>query len=137
MTKLIQKLMRKLRRLWYLVCVFENEVACRLWHRYNVVTCRYLSPTWHDRDHVLLFASFQILEDFIEKEDSHFNTDVYLLYIDEGVERATKEEEEWNELRQLYSWWSRRRHEYNDLERYPEDTEMLRRLASVRHLLWT
>lgn len=44
-------------------------VKCRVWHRYNVVVCRRLPPTWCDRDQLMLHACFQLLEDFVEQED--------------------------------------------------------------------
>ena len=41
---------------------------------------RSLGPTWCDRDHLLLYAAFQILEDFVAQEEGHFYEDVYTLY---------------------------------------------------------
>src|SRR5579885_1555044 len=51
----------RLKDVWY-------YFKCVLWKRHNVVKIRTLSPTWHDRDNMLLHASFQILVDFCEQE---------------------------------------------------------------------
>lgn len=80
-------------QLWY-------RLKCRLWHRYNVVYVKTLPSTWVDRDHLLLHAAFQILVDFIEREDP-VNT-INIWYSDEWY---PSREAEWMELYGLYSWW--------------------------------
>ncbi len=59
-----------------------------------------LNDKWHDRDEILLHASFQILADFMEKEKpgkiidwSHYK-----------LHRQT-----WKEMNSLYSWWKKER----------------------------
>ncbi len=45
----------KLRRKIQAICRWWHDswywIKCRLWHRYNVVVCRPLPPTWCDRDY--------------------------------------------------------------------------------------
>lgn len=50
-------------------------IKCRLWKRYNVLKIKSLPCTWTDRDHIMIHAMFQVLSDFIEKEDpdNHFH----------------------------------------------------------------
>ena len=114
------------------------RLKCRFWHKYNRVICD-LPPTWCDRDHFLLFASFKILEDFVEKEEGHFYDDVYKLYLEDGDEEyAWQMEMEWDEIRMLYYWWKERKQDDDFwLENYEVDNRMLHRLISLRHNLWT
>ena len=132
----------KLRRLWWAIQRQVHDrwywLKCWLWHRYNVVVCRPLPPTWCDRDYLLVFAAFQILEDYVNKEDTHFHIDVYKTYKESGYEedRAREEERDWNEIRVLYGWWQERKTDkYAD--DYDQDNEMLHRLINVRKYLWT
>jgi hypothetical protein len=74
--------MNLIRDLWY-------KLICRFWHRYNVIICRSIPPTWIDRDELLLCAAFQILEDFVRKERGHFFEDVYALYVEPGGTSAS------------------------------------------------
>ena len=111
-------------------------LKCRLWHRYNVVVCRPLPPTWCDRDYLMLFTTFQILEDFVDREQGHFFENVYPLYLDCGKERTREEERDWDAIRNLYVWWqSRKADKYAD--DYDEDNAMLKRLIDLRKYLWT
>ena len=111
-------------------------LKCRLCHRYNVVVCKALPPTWCDCDYLMLFATFQILEDFVEREQGHFYEDVYTLYLDCGEERAREEEADWDAIRSLYVWWKVRKNDkYTD--DYDEDNAMLKRLIDLRKYLWT
>lgn len=112
---------------------------CRLWHRYNMVVCKTLPPTWCDRDYLLLFACFQILIEFVELEQPwQFNaTDEELdkAYVD-CPGRGQEEIKEWAEIRELYRWGkSRLADKYVD--NYKKDDEMLIRLIKVRGHLWT
>jgi hypothetical protein len=111
-------------------------LICRLWHKYNVVVCRALPPTWTDCDFLLLHASFQILEDFVHQERGHFYEDVYALYLEQGVEEATARQETWDTVRELYAWWNQRKRRLND-DGYEEDTAMLHKLIDIRPCLWT
>lgn len=87
-----------------------------------------LNKGWHDKDEVLLHASFQCLVDFVEKEKglTHANYESYNASIDE--------------VKALYDWWKVRGNEslaYTDDEVSNKDTEMLIRLITIRHFLWT
>ena len=59
-----------------------------------------LEKGWHDKDEILLHAAFQLLVDFVEKEDPgrivNWNSD-------ESHKRA------WKEIRELYKWWKEKR----------------------------
>jgi hypothetical protein len=133
------QLFRRLHDAWY-------WLKCRLWHRYNVVYVRCLPPTWHDRDYLILYAAFTLLEEFVEKEEGHFNEDVFALYNDytgdDPVERAEVEalarqrEAEWNDIRNLYYWWKARKND-DTFDDYDMDTAMLHVLINVRGHLWT
>ena len=129
-------------RLWWAIQRQVHDrwywLKCWLWHRYDVVVCRPLPPTWVDRDYLLVFAAFQILEDYVNKEDTHFHEDVYKTYKEGGYDedRCREEERDWNEIRVLYGWWQKRKAEkYAD--DYDQDNEMLHRLINVRKYLWT
>lgn len=111
-------------------------VRCRAWHRYNVVVCHSLPPTWCDRDHLMLFCCFQILQDFAEKEQPwELTGDVRAAYADfpeEGERRAKT----WKTVRDLLDWW-RDRSVDEDFDDDALDQKMLHRLVSVRQVLWT
>ncbi len=132
----------KLRRKIQAICRWWHDswywLRCCLWHRYNVVVCRPLPPTRCDRDYLLVFAAFQILEDFVDKEADHYHEDVYALYKEAGYDedRCREEERDWNEIRVLYAWWQQRKKDkYAD--NYDEDNDRLHRLINVRNYLWT
>lgn len=119
-------------------CVHEPWywLKCRVWHRYNVVVCRSLPPTWVDRDTVLMHAAFQCLVDFIEKEKpwefTASDERMQAGYADFEPKRIN----EWKSIRELYFWWMKRRNEWGD-ELRSQDQKMLHRLVDVRELLWT
>lgn len=83
---------------------------------------------WVDRDEIMLHACFQILEDFVEKENglNHCDYEEHKALIDE--------------IRFLYDWWQKRKElEYfldKDLIDI-EDDKMLHRLMKIRLCLWT
>ncbi len=112
-------------------------LKCQFWHRYNVVVCDSLPPTFCDRDYLMLHACFQTLVDFVDREQGHFYEDVYTLYVtDCGKQRARHEEADWDAIRSLYAWWIvRRNYRYSD--DYDEDNAMLKRLIDLRKYLWT
>ena len=117
------------------------RLRCRLWHRYNTVVCRDLPSTWHDRDDLLLHTAFQILEDFIQKEQPwQFTGDVYAGYLECGEERALLEQEEWATIRELYDWWQDYKHQVEMglfFDDYREQNQMLHKLIDIRGNLWT
>lgn len=131
-------------------CVHEPwyRLKCRLWHRFNVIYISTLTPTWHDRDEVLLHAAFQILVDFVDREKpfDRFN-------VPESPSKA-----HWGEILRLYAWWTVERPARKNPFDQPglkwtraqlkvaerieqqdgdEDQEMLVRLVLVRKMLWT
>lgn len=111
---------------------------CRLFKKYNRVTCKKLPPTWVDRDHLLLHCCFQILEDFVHDEKGHFYDDVYEMYKGTNEEYALARDKDWKELRELYYWWQdRKEKDAFWFENYEEDNKQLVRLISLRELLWT
>lgn len=78
---------------------------------------------WVDRDHMMLHACFQILQDCVEKEnlDTHCNYETHKDFVDE--------------VRFLYNWWNSRKNKDEDND--DEDNEMLNRLIKIRLGLWT
>ena len=82
--------------------------------------------TWIDKDIIMLHACFQLLVDFVEKENglTHCNYEHHKIFIDE--------------CRELYNWWLERRKKIytNDIED-TKDQEMLERLVKIRQFLCT
>lgn len=76
---------------------------------------------WTDRDQIMLHACFQILKDFVDKEDG----------LNEGDGKFRKE------VRALYDWWSKRSDEDWTHDQHIEDDAMLARLMKIRTRLWT
>jgi hypothetical protein len=95
-----------------------------------------IDSDWCDKDQVMLHACFQLLTDFVEKENINDITDWEW---HEDHKTAKKEIDE------LYSWWKERI--IKDAEgkvdpiwgegQYDLDNEMLIRLVKVRKYLWT
>jgi hypothetical protein len=84
------------------------------------------SKNWIDRDELMLHSCFQILSDFITKEngDEHVSYENHKDFVDE--------------VRFLNSWW----HDRKDMIDLPtnqhlEDDVMLVRLMKIRTSLWT
>jgi hypothetical protein len=97
-----------------------------------------LPPTWQDRDYLLLYAAFQILEDFIIKEQPwEFKGDVFAAYVKEcGEEHARHRDLAWQHIRLLLDWWQTRKND-PDHDDYDEDNRMLHKLIDLRENLWT
>ena len=89
-----------------------------------------LSKDWCDKDVVILHACFQILRDFVEKED-------WLGFVDWEHTDETKKAKA--EIQFLYDWWLKRVEVEDDLDekQYTEDNLMLKRLIDIRQHLWT
>lgn len=89
-----------------------------------------LTDDWCDKDVVILYACFQILKDFVEKED-------WLEHIDWEHTEETKNAKA--EIQFLYDWRLKRVKAENDLDekQYSEDNLMLKKLIDVRKHLWT
>lgn len=49
---------------------FYYKVTGFCWHRYTTIKSRHLPHTWVDKDTILVFTTFEILEKFIEEECS-------------------------------------------------------------------
>lgn len=110
-------------------------IKCRLWHRWNVIRIKSLPPTWNDRDQVMLHAAFQVLTDFIEREDTwQTPQEVYDDYIECGQDVAQGRRDVRAEINSLYEWWRDRQNDYGDRK---EDDENLCRLVGIRKHLWT
>src|ERR1051326_3249456 len=73
-----------------------------------------LKKGWHDRDHLLLHAAFQLLVDFIEREKPGKIVD----WSADGEHRRA-----WKEIRSLYHWWTQTRPRRKD----PLDAKGLKR----------
>lgn len=92
-------MMEKLKDIYYWFYRTVNGscyyLKCLLFKRYNVLKVKTLSPTWIDRDNLLVHAMFQILTDFFEKEKplGHFDID------------HSPNKSEWMELHTIYKWW--------------------------------
>lgn len=83
---------------------------------------------WIDRDEIMLHACFQILKDFMEKEN-HLPID----------SEEINDDENFAEVKFLYQWWNNRINNDDNytIEQSKEDDEMLIRLMKIRTYLWT
>lgn len=122
------RIFRKVRQVW------RNYISepwyylkCLVWHRYNVIKIRDLSPTWHDRDHIMFHACMQIMVDFVEGEKPFDWFDTV----------NSPHAPEWSNLKALYnSWKALSLEERLNLE-HEEQNRYLRELFALRGLLWT
>ena len=86
---------------------------------------------WCGKGHLMLVASFQLLVDFVEREDPQYGIEWYAT---EDLQLA------WIEIQELYRWWTQGWSESGgpssgaDLD--VEDA-MFHRLINVRRYLWT
>lgn len=88
------------------------------------LSIRSLDSNFHDRCDILLHASFQILVDFVEKEEPQ-----------ESISwEAADEKKIWEEIQSLYEWWKNRNANVKNTE---EDQVNLLRLVKIRLYLWT
>ena len=84
------------------------------------------AKTWQDKDEIMLHACFQLLTDFVEKEngDTHCNYETHKDFVDE--------------VRVLYNWWRIDRVQRGlNPDLHEVDNEMLTRLMKIRTQLWT
>lgn len=96
----------------------------------NLLNIESLSRDWHDKDLVMLHACFQLLKDFMEKEDCG------ACEIDWSINEHSRSAKK--ELDELYEWWLA--HSASSLgyeETRDEENDMLIRLIRVRWALWT
>jgi hypothetical protein len=114
---LLRDMWRPFSRAWY-------WVRTHTYNRYHLVDCRDARNGyewgWIDRDQLMLFACFQILREFVEKEDprvglrtiedfaggSNFDDERKMLEDQLARER---------EVRALYDWWTKGRAEEREL----------------------
>lgn len=91
---------------------------------------------WADKDTVILHACFQLLTDFVEKENIDIHP--YQWTHDENVRTIRAE------IDTLYKWWKSylskiRKGKIDSIkenEIYKSENEMLIRLINIRHHLW-
>lgn len=95
-------LYRALKRRWY-------RLKCRAWYRYTTIKPRELDHEWHDRDTLIPYCMFEILQQFIELELDGGDGGVVDWQADEPHRRAHAE------LMELYRWW---REEYLQRDRH-------------------
>lgn len=116
--------------------------------------------SWVDRDYIMLNAMFQVLTDFIEKENGFGLFDVDEYYNDPGYDDLfVKSVIEQNKVSKigldLYDWWKNRRpaqlqkeeeqshkpynslHYDMELARYKEEKEMMHKLVEIYDSMWT
>ena len=90
-----------------------------------------LDNGWFDMDHLLLHAAFQLLVDFMEKED--------VKRIDWNADKSTKKA--WAEAKSLYHWWTniypKRKSPLDDkkLGRFPIKYRCVKNM-SAREIVW-
>jgi len=97
----------------------------------NILKIDTLSDEWRDKDSVMLHACFQLLKDFVEKEDIHHRKNNW--NADEKHIAAK------SEIDELYNWWIKYSESDNvsDNEKYIVENTMLVRLINVRWVMWT
>lgn len=129
----------------YRIKTLERWIAYRTYDRYNVVKTE-LRPGYYEKDEILLYSSFAILRRFVEIELTVDGLDNLIndTYSDEYYDYE-KSRRIHREIRALYHWWTEERPARNDpgndwkreQKYYEEDTQMLRRLVTIRPWLWT
>ena len=96
----------------------------------NMLNIETLSEEWSDKDSVMLHACFQLLKDFVEKEDIQHRRNSWCA--DEKRISAK------TEIDELYNWWvSYSVSDVLDEDSYELENTMLFRLIKVRWALWT
>lgn len=90
-----------------------------------------LTEEWVDKDFILLHACFQLLKDFVEKEDVDHRQNDWSFNEDQAAAKV--------EIDYLYKWWiSYSRSAWRgDSKEYEIENEMLIRLVNIRKFLWT
>lgn len=131
-------------------------------HRYHLLDMRrspYYKWGWLDSDYKILFASFAILKDFVEKEEGLERLEYQPIAAREEADketeakarrpwlaRARKTQEVADKVRMLYDWWMIRYPmmeaksidmSFDDEAWEKEQTERLLQLVRVRKYLWT
>ena len=96
----------------------------------NLLKIDTLDKGWRDADSLLLHACFQILIDFVEKEQA------FECHVDWDNDR--KHSLAKKEILELYNWW-KIHHELGipAVEAHQRENVMLKRLIDIRWALWT
>jgi hypothetical protein len=96
----------------------------------NILKIETLSEEWRDKDSVMLHACFQLLKDFVEKEDvGHMRNNWNM----DEEHKAAK-----TEIDELYNWWlSYSEPAVKTVDIIEQENAMLIRLINVRWTLWT
>lgn len=102
----------------------------------NILKIDTLGEGWSDKDNVMLHACFQLLIDYLEKEELEEQTDWNQ---SEEYAEANKE------IDILQNWWKQRILDAEEgkinpvlnQSQYEKDNEMLIRLIKIRQYLWT
>lgn len=89
----------------------------------KITTLPTAKEAWIDRDMIMLHACFQLLVDFVEKEDglNHWSYESY--------------KEPMDELRCLYDWWKENKNTISIDDEVAD--ENLIRLVKLKGYLWT
>lgn len=117
---------------------------------FNVVKVRSLPRTYCERDLLLLHAAFQILWDFVDREQPSDFTLSEQELLEAYTHRYDGEETVMQDridsamkLRELYAWWQKAKN-YDDLDQWDDPTysydacnEKLHQLIDIRGSLWT
>lgn len=91
--------------IWY-------KVKCFAWKRYSTVKSRHLPHTWIDKDMILVYTMFEVLDKFLEEECSPGVVDWYAEYEDgkKGHQIVVngKEVNVMDEMLEIQAFWHRR-----------------------------
>jgi hypothetical protein len=133
--------------LWY-------QLKCFLWNRYTTVRPQYLGHAWCDRSELLPHVMFQILTDFVIKENGGIDIVGTPLKTHVDWFATDHHTEAWNEMVRLYKWWhnvyipffndgwkmiSKSHDEYHALQDQIEGdlTKNMKKLVDIKDYLWT
>jgi hypothetical protein len=124
---------------------FFYWIRTHTYNRYHMLNLK--SPQnryewgWLDRDQAIVFACFNILKAYVEREMSQIS---YYAPATEWCPEYDRRDEE-KEIMELYDWWTvGRRKNLDENPNYldedddeDEDTVMLARLMKIRRTLWS
>lgn len=77
-----------------------NWFRFRIWDKYHILRMRYLKPSYHDNDEILIHSMFEVLCRFIEDEDP---AEIIVWNHDKQRKHT------WAEMNALYNWWTKKR----------------------------
>lgn len=139
--RFIGRLLGRLSHAWY-------WVTSHTLHRYHIINLRGEAGYkwgWIDADHAMLLACFKLLRDFVEIEDPKVGLrklSDFGIMSGQDYDFVERQLETELEIRRLYDWWTKRAvdwgsFEWNSLEHWEEQQQMLVRLIKIRGSLWT